>query len=612
MGVGKPLLLGTLCLAVAAPAEATTPLNRAQTEQYRQVGGRFGLTPEQVAQVFAFIDSQLAIIDAAAREEQVNVTAFRAIARELGLRAYGAEPGKLIEAIRKQARDVAKFEADNVTLRRQIAALQDVRVRAPAEATLARADAAYKAGDLDAAQAALEELIALRAGELAGTGAAWESATQAAISLAATRGDLDRLDRLVDEAEASRQRRAEQQREAGRHATWENRMTQAGAYVTRSVSSTRFVQGRVQGDSDALLRAITICREKALPLAPRDVSPEDWAETQSFLGISLRMLGELESGTARLREALPFYRASSEVQTRERDPVQWAAGQDALGDVLRLIGERERGTAELRDAVEAHRAALEGYTRANAPKALTLHMLGYALNALSQRESELGENESGMARLKETVDVYRALLEEQSRAREPLEWAKAQDDLGLALMRLGVWEDGTGRLTEAASAFRLALEEQTGEQARSDWAHTQTHLGDALHLLGVIENRTERLVEAISAYRAALRALGRGEGGTAFPGRAIDVLKAAVKDERVSIDWGQTQIKLAGALASLADRTGNEATLVEAWHLVGEAGAFVRQANPPLVVLSDNVASGIKEIALRHAWRLPAADGLAP
>ena len=45
--------------------------------------------------------------------------------------------------------------------------------------------------------------------------------------------------------------------------------------------------------------------------------PLDWAATQSNLGNALYRLGERESGTARLEEAVAAYRAALEEMTRE-------------------------------------------------------------------------------------------------------------------------------------------------------------------------------------------------------------------------------------------------------------------------------------------------------
>ena len=50
-----------------------------------------------------------------------------------------------------------------------------------------------------------------------------------------------------------------------------------------------------------------------------------------------------------------------------------------------------------------------------------------------------------------------AALEEWTRDRAPLEWAKAQNNLGHALQLLGEQEDDKERLRQAAEAYRAAL-----------------------------------------------------------------------------------------------------------------------------------------------------------
>ena len=62
--------------------------------------------------------------------------------------------------------------------------------------------------------------------------------------------------------------------------------------------------------------------------------PLDWAMTQNNLGNALSTLGERESGTARLEEAVAAYRAALEERTRERVPLDWAMTQNNLGNAL--------------------------------------------------------------------------------------------------------------------------------------------------------------------------------------------------------------------------------------------------------------------------------------
>jgi tetratricopeptide (TPR) repeat protein len=83
--------------------------------------------------------------------------------------------------------------------------------------------------------------------------------------------------------------------------------------------------------------------------------------TQNNLGNAFVRLGERESGTARLEEAVESYRAALQERTRERVPLQWAMTQNNLGTVLQILGERESGTARLEEAVCSIQSALEVY-----------------------------------------------------------------------------------------------------------------------------------------------------------------------------------------------------------------------------------------------------------
>src|SRR4051794_15742199 len=89
----------------------------------------------------------------------------------------------------------------------------------------------------------------------------------------------------------------------------------------------------------------------------RKLVPLDWAMTQSNLGDALSTLGERESGTARLEEAVAVYRSALQERTRERVQLDWAATQNNLGNALSALGERGGGTARLEEAVAAYRAA---------------------------------------------------------------------------------------------------------------------------------------------------------------------------------------------------------------------------------------------------------------
>jgi hypothetical protein len=70
----------------------------------------------------------------------------------------------------------------------------------------------------------------------------------------------------------------------------------------------------------------------------------DWATTQNNLGCALWRLGERESGTERLEQAVAAYRDALKERTRERVPLDWAMTQNNLETALRALDERKRQT----------------------------------------------------------------------------------------------------------------------------------------------------------------------------------------------------------------------------------------------------------------------------
>ena len=82
---------------------------------------------------------------------------------------------------------------------------------------------------------------------------------------------------------------------------------------------------------------------------------------------------------------LASYREALKEITRNRAPLDWATTQMGLGNALATLGERESGTGKLKEAVAAYREALKEITRDRAPLdwAQTQHNLGLALRALA-------------------------------------------------------------------------------------------------------------------------------------------------------------------------------------------------------------------------------------
>jgi tetratricopeptide (TPR) repeat protein len=97
---------------------------------------------------------------------------------------------------------------------------------------------------------------------------------------------------------------------------------------------------------------------------------------------------------------------------------------------------------------------------------------------------KLGEHEQAPARVEQAVTAYRKALQEYTRDRDPLNWARTKIFLGLALRTLGELDSDTSRIEEALVVFREALLEYTRERVPCDWALTQGNIGTALSSLG--------------------------------------------------------------------------------------------------------------------------------
>jgi hypothetical protein len=94
--------------------------------------------------------------------------------------------------------------------------------------------------------------------------------------------------------------------------------------------------------------------------------PLDWAATQTNLGNALRTLGERESGTALLEEAVTAFRGALEERTRKRVPLMWAQTQEKLALVHLAYFQKIREPHHLDEALEDVGGALEEYRKAKA------------------------------------------------------------------------------------------------------------------------------------------------------------------------------------------------------------------------------------------------------
>jgi tetratricopeptide (TPR) repeat protein len=289
--------------------------------------------------------------------------------------------------------------------------------------------------DLDRADVLLEEVLAAQDHDL-------ESRALQAAATCAQRGNLARTRLRYNDA-ATYFGGAAARVPAGHDVT-------RGEYLFHQAVSL-YQQGDEFGDDAALKQSIEIWY-LVLAQRTRERVPLDWAMTQNNLGATLQTLGERESGTTRLEEAVAAHRDALKERTRERAPLDWATTRNNLGNALWTLGKRESSTARLEEAVAAYRDALKEWTRERVPLdwAMTQNNLGATLRTL-------GERESGTARLQEAVAACRNALKERTRERVPLQWLMTQNNLGNALVTLAERESGTARIEEALGVWEACL-----------------------------------------------------------------------------------------------------------------------------------------------------------
>jgi tetratricopeptide (TPR) repeat protein len=185
-------------------------------------------------------------------------------------------------------------------------------------------------------------------------------------------------------------------------------------------------------------------------------------------------------------------------------------------------------------------------------------------SALFQQGAEFGDNDA----LLSAIERYKRLVDLTPRERVPLDWARIQDLLGIALTVFGRRQSGTAKLEEAIATFREVLKKRTRERVPLDWAMTQTNLGAALFRLGERESGTAKLEGAVAFYREALRERTR---------------------ERVPLEWATTQHNLGNALFRLGERESGTAKLEEAIAAYREAlKEWTREVAPLHWALTQN------------------------
>lgn len=234
--------------------------------------------------------------------------------------------------------------------------------------------------------------------------------------------------------------------------------------------------------------------------------------------VAYRRMQEAEVGPADqslslLAQSAGAYQLLAREYAESGDLQNAASAQLGLGLALMDEGERassQKATILLDQSVQAFRSALQVYTRANLPRAWARTENDLSI-ALIDESARAGNQKTAEALVEEAVQVCRTVLQTDSRADFPQEWAETEVNLGVALRSEGdraTLDKAPGLVDQAAAAFRSALEIYTKADLPRLWAGAESLLGVALWDEGTKSTGAQKLAmfnQSIQAYRNALQ-----------------------------------------------------------------------------------------------------------
>jgi len=334
--------------------------------------------------------------------------------------------------------------------------------------------------------------------------------------------------------------------------------------ITLKAEAQKAIEAGELARADALLADVEDEQRRGLDSVAVNV-----AETSSRRGeIALTRLRYAEAAK-HFANAAGAFPANSAHEDKRRDYLSRET------DALFLQGQEFGDNNALRSAIERGIRLIDLNPRERMPLewAKVQISLGMALWVL-------GEREAGSAKLEEAVVAFREALKEMPRERVPLDWARGKNNLGVVLQSLGERESGTAKLEEAVVAYREALMERTRERVPLDWAETQNNLAGALVHLGSRGTGTAKLEEAVIAFREAINEMTR---------------------ERGRLQWATIQSNLGSALLVLGDREVGTAKLEEAVVAFREALKERTRERVPLewAATQYNLGSALNAIGMR-------------
>ncbi|MEM6848340.1 MAG: hypothetical protein AAF580_09735 [Pseudomonadota bacterium] len=249
-----------------------------------------------------------------------------------------------------------------------------------------------------------------------------------------------------------------------------------------------------------LLKEAESYQRKALAIFIDTGNHAQAMRTRHNLGTTLTAIGRSKNNTAYLQDAVVELQSVIAYFQTENSLFEWAMAQNNLGNALQRIGGHNTDNKYIEAAVAAYNAALTVWS-------VDLDVKNWAgcLNNLSLCLFRLGRRLKSTSTIKQARDLAEKGRSEIPRAKFPFLWAITTGNLALSLSELTEYKDDRETVYDAMNLFDDALDEVTRERHPLLWADLQVGLGNTHTTIGKLGNAKHHFEAAKTAYKAALQ-----------------------------------------------------------------------------------------------------------
>ena len=161
----------------------------------------------------------------------------------------------------------------------------------------------------------------------------------------------------------------------------------------------------------------------------------------------------------------------------------------------------------LREVLEAALADTSGSDARRISRARDPMAWAEAQNNLGNILAALGQQRWHAESFERAIQCFNNALEVYGREDSPLQWAAAQYNLATASQALGRLTDAAKPLKTAVDAYTSALQVWTRDAYPEDWMYTMHQLGATLHTHGKLLKGNRQFQKSVVAYKNALAVL---------------------------------------------------------------------------------------------------------